>query len=48
MAMHHIIIALQPRLFTDNLCKEPTTNLYELRQRATKFMHLKELREFRN
>jgi len=30
------------------LCEKPTTNLYELRQRAAKFMRLKELREFKN
>jgi len=34
--------------FADSLCQKPAANLDELRQRVTKFMQLKELREFRN
>ena len=39
--MHHMP-------FPDSLCKKPTTNLDELRQRALKFMQMEELREFCN
>jgi len=41
-------MALQLRVFADSLCKEPTANLDELRWRAARFMHLEELRKFRN
>jgi len=46
VTMHHMITALRSRPFSDNLCKKPTTNLVELRQPATKFMQVEELREF--
>jgi len=46
VAMHHMVTALKPGLFSDNLCKKPVMNLDELRQRAAKFMQLEELREF--
>ncbi len=48
VTMHHMITALKPRPFADSLCKKPATNLDELRQRASKFMQMEELREFRN
>jgi len=41
-----MITTLKPRPFADNLCKKPTVNLDELRQRASKFMQMEELREF--
>jgi len=43
-----MITSLRPRPFGNSLCKKPTTNLDELRQRATKFVHMEELRNFRN
>ena len=46
VTMHHMITTLKPRPFADNLCKKPTVNLDELRQRASKFMQMEELREF--
>ena len=48
VTMHHMITTLKPGPFADSLCKKPTTNLDELRQRASKFMQMEELREFRN
>ncbi|XP_068504393.1 uncharacterized protein [Phaseolus vulgaris] len=46
VTMHHMITTLKPRPFADNLCKKPAVNLDELRQRASKFMQMEELREF--
>ncbi|XP_068491909.1 uncharacterized protein [Phaseolus vulgaris] len=46
--MHHMITALKLGPFADSLCKKPAINLDELRQRASKFMQMEELREFRN
>ena len=46
LAMHHMVTALNPGPFSDSLCMKPVMNLDELRQRATKFMQLEELREF--
>ncbi|XP_068482612.1 uncharacterized protein [Phaseolus vulgaris] len=48
VTMHHMITALKPGPFADSLCKKPATSLDELRQRASKFMQMEELREFRN
>jgi len=43
-----MITTLRTEPFVDIFCKKPTTNLDELRQRASKFMQMEELREFRN
>ncbi|XP_068461731.1 uncharacterized protein [Phaseolus vulgaris] len=48
VTMHHMITTLKPGPFADSLCKKPAINLDELRQRASKFMQMEELREFRN
>ena len=48
VAMHHLVTALKPGLFVDSLCKKPVSNLDELRTRATKFMQMEELKEFRS
>ncbi|XP_068483271.1 uncharacterized protein [Phaseolus vulgaris] len=48
VTMHHMITALKLGPFADSLCKKPAINLDELRQRASKFMQMEELREFRN
>ncbi|XP_068492279.1 uncharacterized protein [Phaseolus vulgaris] len=48
VAMHHMLTALRPGPFADNLCMQPADNLDELRKRAAKYMQLEELREFRN
>jgi len=48
VAMHHMLTALHPGPFADNLCMQPADNLDELRKRASKYMELEELREFRN
>jgi len=48
VTMHHMVTALRPGPFSDSLCKKLATNLNELKQRAAKYMQLKELREFRN
>ncbi|XP_068497790.1 uncharacterized protein [Phaseolus vulgaris] len=48
VAMHHMLLALRPGPFADNLCMQSIGSLDELRKRATKFMQLEELREFRN
>jgi len=46
--MYHMIMALRPGPFADSLCKKPTTNCDDLRQHASKFMQMEELRDFRN
>jgi len=48
VAMHHLETALKPGPFVDSLCKKPVSNLDELRTRATKFMQMEELKEFRS
>ena len=48
VAMHHLITALKHGPFIDSVCKKPVNNLDELRTRATKFMQMEELKEFRN
>jgi len=48
VSMHHMITALRPGPFANSLCKKPTVSLDELRQHATKFMQMEELRDFRN
>jgi len=46
--MHHMVTALRPDIFSDSLCKKLVLDMDELRQRATKFMQLEELKEFRH
>ena len=46
--MHHMLTALRPGPFADNLCMQLADSLDELRKRAAKYMQLEELREFRN
>ncbi|XP_020205722.1 uncharacterized protein LOC109790886 [Cajanus cajan] len=48
VAMHHLTTALRPGPFVNSLCKKPPRDLDELRQRATKYMKMEELTEFRN
>ena len=48
VTMHHLIIAFKPGPFVGSLCKKPVSNLDELQTRATKFMQMEELKEFRN
>ncbi|XP_068498187.1 uncharacterized protein [Phaseolus vulgaris] len=48
VAMHHMLTALSPGPFADNMCMQPTASLDELRKRAAKYMQLEELKEFRN
>ena len=48
VAMHHMLTTLRPGPFADNLCMQPADSLDKLRKRATKYMQLEELREFRN
>jgi len=48
VAMHHMLTALRPGPFADNLCMQPTATLDELRKKAAKYMQLEELRDFRN
>jgi len=48
VAMHHMLTTLRPGPFADNLCKQSADSLDELRKRATKYMQLEELKEFRN
>ena len=38
VAMHHMLTALRPGPFADNLCMQPTNNLDELRKRTAKYM----------
>ena len=40
MPMHHMLTALRPGPFADNLCMQPATSLDELRKRVVKFMQL--------
>jgi len=42
IAMHHLVGAIQPGKFTENLIKRPVRDMDELRTRATKFMQIEE------
>ncbi|XP_020236319.1 uncharacterized protein LOC109815914 [Cajanus cajan] len=46
--MHHLTTALRPGPFVNSLCKKPPRDLDDLRQRATKYMQMEELVEFRS
>jgi len=48
VAMHHMVTTLKPGPFSNSLCMQSATTLDELRQRATKYMQMEELKEFRN
>ncbi|XP_020220974.1 uncharacterized protein LOC109803701 [Cajanus cajan] len=48
IAMHHLTTALRPGPFVNSLRKKPPHDLDDLRQRATKYMQMEELAEFRN
>ncbi|XP_020201848.1 uncharacterized protein LOC109787708 [Cajanus cajan] len=48
VAMHHLTTALRPGPFVNSLCKKPPRDLDDLRQRATKYMQMEELAEFRS
>ncbi len=48
VGMHHMLTTLRLGPFADGLCMQPTASLDELRKRDTKYMLLKELREFCN
>ncbi|XP_020203550.1 uncharacterized protein LOC109789096 [Cajanus cajan] len=48
VAMHHLTMALRPGPFVNSLCKKPPRDLDDLRQRATKYMQMEELAEFRS
>jgi len=43
VAMHHMLMALRPEPFADNLCMQPADSLDKLRKRAAKYMQLEEL-----
>ena len=47
VALHHTVTTLKPGHFSDSLCKKKTANPDELRRRATKYIELEELKEFR-
>lgn len=46
VAIHHLITTLWLGPFADNLAMHPTSDMDDLRQRATKYMQVEELREF--
>lgn len=46
VALHHMVMAFRLDPFTDSLCEKPAANMNEMRERAAKFMHLEELRDF--
>uniref|UniRef100_A0A151UDX0 Retrotransposon gag domain-containing protein n=1 Tax=Cajanus cajan TaxID=3821 RepID=A0A151UDX0_CAJCA len=48
VAMHHLTTALRPGPFVNSLCKKPPRDLDDPRQRATKYMQMEELAEFRS
>ncbi|XP_020221010.1 uncharacterized protein LOC109803741 [Cajanus cajan] len=48
VAMHHLTTALRPGPFVNSLCKKPPWDLDDLRQKATKYMQMEELAEFRS
>lgn len=48
VALHRIGIVLRSRPFADSLWNKLTIDLDELRYRATKFMQLEELKDFKN
>lgn len=46
VAMHHLVMALRPGPFVNNLCNKLTTNLDGLHCWAAKYMQLEELIEY--
>jgi len=45
VALHQMINALRSGPFAESMYKRPTTSMAELRQRATKYMRMEELKE---
>jgi len=43
-----MVMTLRPGLFVNRLCKKSIANLDELRQKASKYMQLEELREYKS
>jgi len=48
VVVHHLVTTLRSSSFVDSLFKKSGKNLYKLKQRATKFMQLEELCDYRN
>lgn len=48
VVLHYVIVALRSGPFIDNLCMTPLAIMDELRQWATKFLWLEEMRKYRN
>ena len=48
VALHSMLIALQPGKFADNLCKKPPNSMDELRERAKGYIQMEEMSRFRN
>lgn len=45
--LHYMIMTLKLRSFTNDLCMTPPTNMQEMRLKTTKFIRLKEVKEYR-
>jgi len=45
VVMYHMVTTLKSGPFSDSLCMQSAATLDELRQRATKYMQLEELKE---
>jgi len=48
IALHQMINTLRSGPFVDSLCKRLVTNMVDLRQRATKYMRMEELKDFKS
>ncbi|RDX75273.1 hypothetical protein CR513_44859, partial [Mucuna pruriens] len=48
VALHSIIMTLKPRSFFDSLCKLPLKDMDDLRIRASNYIQMEEMAEFRD
>lgn len=48
VALHFMLLALQPDKFVNSLCKKPPSSMEELRKRVKSYIQIEEILRFRN
>ncbi|RDX99436.1 hypothetical protein CR513_17511, partial [Mucuna pruriens] len=48
IAFHSMFMTLKVKSFPDNMCRDPPTNIEDLRTRATNYIQMEEMTEFYN